>query len=138
MLIRFITFDYTYFLILHRIDFDGKMKKLNTYCSLKIVLAVLLLICLFNQPYGYYEFVRVVAFVLGGYFAYIEYIHKKTIRMLIFIIAALLFNPIIKVSLGREIWQIVDVVYAGLLLTIVSIDFIESKRITKSSNNVMG
>jgi hypothetical protein len=71
------------------------------------------------MPYGYYQFVRIVSFVLSGYFAYVTYSHKKTVYLLIFVIAGLLFNPIIKVALGKEIWRMVDIGYAGFLIMVL-------------------
>lgn len=88
---------------------------------IKIVLAILLLLCLAPMPYGYYELVRFVAmavFVILGYLAFKE---KKEILGLIYIFLALLFQPFFKVALGREIWNVVDVVVAvGLIVSLKS------------------
>lgn len=77
----------------------------------------MLLICLFDMPYGYYQFVRLAGTIFFAFLAYEEYEEKgKTIFFFIWIIAAILFNPFLKVSLGRVIWNIVDVVMAFLLI----------------------
>lgn len=82
----------------------------------KIIIAILLLLCLFNFPYGYYQLVRVIATV--G-FIYLAITNEKDSAKLIYIILAVLFQPLFKIALGRELWNVVDVIVAiGLLVTI--------------------
>jgi uncharacterized protein (DUF983 family) len=55
--------------------------------------------------------------VIFAFLAYKEYEEKdKSIYFFIWVIAAILFNPFIKVNLGRLIWNIVDVVMAVILI----------------------
>ena len=68
------------------------------------------------MPYGYYEFVRVFAFVVFIYLAYKSKQEKSDFLLVLHSIGALLFNPIFTVALGRDIWRIVDVIYAILLV----------------------
>lgn len=86
---------------------------------IKIVLAILFFLCLAKMPYGFYQFVRFVALVGFAILAYqANERHNKT-EMIIFICLAILFQPIFKIALGRQIWNIVDVIIgAGLLLSI--------------------
>ena len=87
--------------------------------TVKIVLALLLLICLFDMPYGYYQFVRLAALVGFALLAYLASNDKKNTEVIIFIGLAILFQPFFKIALGRSIWNIVDVAVAiGLLLSI--------------------
>lgn len=84
--------------------------------QIKLILSVLLLLCLFDMSYGYYQFVRLTAGISFAYFAYTAYGEKKEIQMLLFIALAILFQPFFKISLGRELWNVVDVLVAmGLL-----------------------
>jgi hypothetical protein len=83
---------------------------------IKILLATMLLICLAPMPYGYYELVRFVAMAGFGILAYISIKEKKDITGLIYISLALLFQPFHKIALGREIWQVVDVLVAIFLM----------------------
>jgi hypothetical protein len=84
----------------------------------KIILAILLLGCLADMPYGYYQFVRVVTTVGFCYLAFTAYSDSKIWEMVIFIGLALLFQPLEKIALGRVLWNVVDVVVAiGLLAT---------------------
>jgi hypothetical protein len=84
----------------------------------KIGLAVLLFICLLDMPYGYYQFVRVAATSVFVLFAIQSYNLKSNAMILIYVILVILFQPFEKIALGREVWNILDVIVGvGLLLT---------------------
>ena len=86
---------------------------------IKITLAILFILCLFKMPYGYYQLVRFLAFVGFCFFAYDANEQNKKNEMFIYIGLAILFQPFIKIALGRELWNIVDVILAVLLLVSV-------------------
>jgi hypothetical protein len=91
---------------------------------IKIILAILLLLCLADMPYGYYQFVRFVAMAGFVFLAYVANEEGKQAEAFILVLLALLFQPFFKVSLGRELWNIVDVIIAlGLIMSI----FIKTK-----------
>jgi hypothetical protein len=93
--------------------------KLSTETLIKIGLAVLLLICLFQMPYGYYQLIRYVALVGFSVLAYYEFERKNIPVGILFIGAAFLFQPVVKIPLGRDVWMIVDVVLAiGLIVSL--------------------
>ena len=81
-----------------------------------LCLAVLLLLCLAPMPYGFYQLVRFVSMVVFGLMAYKYYEQKKIPFAVIFGALALLFQPFLKVVLGRIIWNIVDIGVAILLI----------------------
>ena len=83
-----------------------------------LFLAALLLLCLAPMPYGYFQLVRFVAMVAFGWMAYRYYLNQKTIAMWVFGALTLLFQPIYKISLGRTVWNVVDVVVAIFLIFI--------------------
>lgn len=86
---------------------------------IKGILAVLLLTCLFNMPYGYYQFVRFIGLIGFSILAFQANEQGKQTEMIVYGGLALLFQPLFKIALGREMWNIVDVVVAiGLLLTV--------------------
>ena len=62
------------------------------------------------MPYGYYQLVRYVAMDLFVVFAYNYWIKDIKPLAITFGALALLFQPFIKVDLGRAIWNIVDVI----------------------------
>ena len=81
---------------------------------IKIVLATLSLLCLADMPYGYYQLYRFIAMVAFAYLAYKE--QDNTGWMVVWIASALLVQPFFKIALGREMWGVMDVVWAGILL----------------------
>ena len=86
---------------------------------IKIVLAVSFFLCLADMPYGYYQFVRFAALVGFVILAYQAHEQGRQTEMIIYGGLALLFQSFFKVALGREIWNIVDVVVGiGLLISI--------------------
>lgn len=84
--------------------------------KLRLLLAVGLLVCLLPMPYGYFVLVRFAAMIVFGIMAYKYYEERKEKLALFFGVMALLFQPIIKISLGRTMWNVVDVVLAIVLL----------------------
>ena len=82
-------------------------------CSiLKLIVAVLLLICLADMPYGYYQLVRFVAMIMFLVFAYNYWRKDQHSLAIVFGALALLFQPFMKIALGRAMWNIVDVIVA--------------------------
>lgn len=85
----------------------------------KIVLATLFFICLADMPYGYFQFVRLAGLIGFTILAYRSSEQGKQIEMIIYVGLALLFQPFFKISLGRQMWNIVDIVVVmGLLLSV--------------------
>ncbi len=87
--------------------------------TIKIILAILLFGCLMDFPYGYYQFVRFVAMVGFAYLALEAHHNNHSKQIFIYVVLALLFQPFVKIALGRTIWNIVDVLVAiGLLVSL--------------------
>lgn len=84
--------------------------------AVKIILAILFFICLAELPYGFYQFVRFAALVGFAVLAYHESDKENKTEMIIYICLAILFQPLIKIALGRGIWNVVDVVVGLALL----------------------
>ncbi len=71
------------------------------------------------MPYGFYQLVRLVACLGFGMLAFNANENGNKTEMLIFIGLALLFQPFFKMALGREMWNIVDIIVGlGLLISI--------------------
>ena len=86
---------------------------------IKITLAVLFFICLIDMPYGFYQLARFLALIGFGILAYKSYQKENRILAIIYLGLAILFQPLIKISLGREIWNIVDIIVGlGLIISI--------------------
>ena len=87
---------------------------------IKIVLAVLFFLCLADMPYGYYQFVRFAGLIGFAVLAYKAHEQGRQTEMIIYAGLALLFQPFFKIALGRQMWNIVDVVVGiGLFISIV-------------------
>ena len=88
--------------------------------GIKIILAILFFICLADMPYGYFQLVRFVALAGFGVLAYEAYKDKRQNEVILYIALAVLFQPLLKIGLGRTIWNIIDVIVGtGLLLSIL-------------------
>ncbi|WP_430429217.1 DUF6804 family protein [Parasphingorhabdus sp.] len=81
-----------------------------------IVPSSALFLALFPLPYGYYQLLRIVIFVVAIFLCKVSLEHKQPAWPWIFAAMALTYNPVVPISLGREIWSIVNVTTIGLLL----------------------
>lgn len=87
--------------------------------AIKIILAVLFFLCLLDMPYGYYQFVRFAGLVGFAFLAYQANQQGSQTEMIVYGALALLFQPFFKIALGRELWNIVDVIVGiGLILSL--------------------
>jgi hypothetical protein len=79
-------------------------------------MAVLLGLCVFPWPYGYFMFVRIVGMII---FALLAYYHgEKDEEGLAIFYGALvvLFQPFWMIGLGRGLWLVVDLAVAIFLV----------------------
>jgi len=83
----------------------------------KIILATLFFLCLFDMPYGFYQLVRFLALIGFALLAFKSYERQENKMLIIYCGLAVLFQPFFKIALGREIWNIVDVVVGLALIT---------------------
>lgn len=87
--------------------------------AIKIVLGILFFLCLADMPYGFYQFVRFAGLIGFAILAYQANQQGRQTEMIIYGGLALLFQPFFKVALGRQMWNVVDVVVGiGLLISI--------------------
>jgi hypothetical protein len=87
--------------------------------EIKIILAILLFVCLADMPYGYYQFVRFAGIIGFAVLAYQANQQGRQTEMIIYGGLALLFQPFFKVALGRQMWNIIDIVVGlGLIISI--------------------
>lgn len=71
------------------------------------------------MPYGFYQFVRFAGLIGFAILAYQANQQGRQTEMIIYGGLALLFQPFFKVALGRQMWNIVDVIVGlGLLASI--------------------
>ena len=82
---------------------------------LKIILSILFLLCLLDWNYSYYQFVRFIGMVGFSVLSYQQY-KKNDVWFVVWLASAILINPVFKIALGRALWNIIDVVWAVLLI----------------------
>lgn len=70
------------------------------------------------MPFGYFQIVRIAALIGFSVLAYQAYENKQIELTIVFVGLALLFQPFIKVALGRQLWNIVDII-VGLFLIVL-------------------
>ena len=86
---------------------------------IKIILALLFLLCLLHMPYGYYQAVRFAGMLGFLLLAYLCHQQNNKTAPIIYIALALLFQPFLKVALGRTVWNVVDVIVSiGLIASL--------------------
>lgn len=93
--------------------------KLNLTNAIKIALSILFIICLAKMPYEYYQLIRFAGLTGFSILAYQAFKKENKMEAIIYICLAILFQPVFKIALGRELWNIVDIVVgAGLLISL--------------------
>lgn len=83
---------------------------------LKLILAVLFLLCLAPMPYGFYSLIRFVTMIAFAIYAYVYYEKKSNKLAILFLSLAILFQPLLPIYLGRTLWNIIDVIVALFLI----------------------
>lgn len=87
------------------------MNKNYKNCSLIcLTLTILFIISIFDLPYGFYTFMRVLTFVLSIVHIFMYYSEAGTfsLSLIPIIIIAVLWNPIIPIYLTKDIWIVLD------------------------------
>ncbi len=82
--------------------------------DIKIIAAILLLVGVFSLPYGYYEFLRWAIMIIACYSAYNSFTTNSQKWGWIFVVTAVLFNPIWPFYLDKSTWQILDIITSGV------------------------
>ena len=93
---------------------------MSTQQKIKLGGVAILLLCLLPLPYGVYMIARVAIMILGVYLALDYLSHKNKTLAITFAVVALIFQPFLRIPLGRELWMIVDVAVALLLIVLVA------------------
>ena len=82
----------------------------------KIILAIALVLCFADMPYGYYNLIRYASCIIFGLMAYIENKDKNMPKFILYAAIAILFQPFIKIALGRDLWNFIDIIAAIILV----------------------
>ena len=82
------------------------------------IISALLFLGAVPLPYGYYMLLRIAACGLFIWAAVITYEKQSLYLPWVFGLLALLFNPIIKIHLPKELWAAIDVASAIFILVV--------------------
>ena len=77
-----------------------------------------LLLGILPLPHGYFNLLSLIACAVFAGAAYVTFENDEALLPWIFIVLALLFNPVIKVYLSKEIWAVIDGCSAIFLLIV--------------------
>lgn len=72
------------------------------------IAAGFLLIGVLPLPYGYYMLLRFIACGVFAWAAYIAFERNENILPWVFIVLAIVFNPILKIHFPKEMWAVID------------------------------
>ena len=98
---------------------DKYWNLLNSLEKSSIVIACFLLICILPLPYGFYIIIRLAMSILAGCWAYHFYSQKKIALALTSLGILILFQPIVKITMDRLSWNILDIIIAVALIFMV-------------------
>ena len=83
--------------------------------------SMLLVMAVLPLPYGYYMLLRLLITASAAYVAYKNFNKEMPVWGIVFVIVALLFNPLYVVHFDKTLWVIIDILVASLF-------FINSKK----------
>lgn len=81
-----------------------------------IVPAAMCVLALLHLPYGYYQFLKLVVTFSAGFLAICGWQFRSHLMTVVFGLVALTYNPVLPLSLGREIWSWVNVATAAVFM----------------------
>jgi len=79
------------------------------------IASIMLFVGVAPLPYGYYMLLRFVATGVFIWAAFIAYDRNHESLLWVYGVLAILFNPLIKIHLPKELWAVIDV-GSGILL----------------------
>lgn len=82
----------------------------------KGIIVVLLLLCLIDADYGFYQAMRTL---ISFGFAFLTYRYYQTgdkTNAIIYLCLLIVFQPLLKIGLGRGIWIVADIAVAVFLV----------------------
>jgi len=78
-----------------------------------LVPIALLLIALIELPYGYYQFLRLVIFATAVAIGSLTW-RTSQLGALVLFGVAILYNPLFRIHLEREMWEVINVATAAI------------------------
>lgn len=82
----------------------------NLYYMMLVAIALLVGGLVFNLPYDYYGFLRLVVSFVAVVFAWVAVNSGSTTMTIIMIGIAILYNPVAQFHLGRDLWMVANII----------------------------
>lgn len=92
---------------------------------LVLINSVLLLLAIAKMPYGFYIILRILTTITCGMLCYVAYSNDKIKTAIVSGLLAIIYNPLLPVPLGRDIWIIFNIISLIIIIFLY--------RITKKS-----
>ena len=83
---------------------------------LVIVNCAALFIAILKMPYGYYAILRILTTITGCVLAYVSYKTNKFKTAVLSGLLVVVYNPLIPIPLGKDIWIIVNLISIPLII----------------------
>jgi hypothetical protein len=80
------------------------------------IAASMLIIGVLPMPYGYYSFLRLVAFLFFIWASVVSYKSQQELLPWAFAFLAIIFNPFLVLHLNKVIWAFIDLASAFFIL----------------------
>lgn len=95
------------------------MNNIRPLTWIKLGIIAIMILCLLPMPYGFYNLVRFVSMIGFAILAYSAFNEGRKPLAITYGCLALMFQPFIKLVLGREVWNFVDILVAIFLLIVI-------------------
>ena len=89
----------------------------DSFNLVAIVTTVLLILACFSLPYGYYRFLRVFVTVVSIWGIFVAINVENAVWLLVFLAAAVLFNPLFPIYLTKSVWRFFNIA-AAIIFTL--------------------
>ena len=99
-----------------------KAELLKTKIVIKLFIIIALLFPFLKMPYWYFQLLHIFGTIGFAYLAYKEYKENIKFTPKLFAIAAVIFNPIIKIAFHRQTWLIIDMILVVLIFLSIILD----------------
>lgn len=95
--------------------------KLNKNKNIAIIISAIFLFLAMIEgwPYGFFTLLRLVVFGTSAYISWLAYKTEQQVWTWVFSFIALVFNPLIPLHLGRDLWMIIDLLVAVFLIIFI-------------------
>ncbi len=107
---------------------ENTFKNMLENSTYKIISSILLLLGILSLPYGYYQLLRILITLSAGISTFEFYNKNNQPMMYLFLLIAILFNPLLPLHFNKSIWIIIDLITA--LIFLISIKLVNNKNKT--------